>query len=271
MKKISLLLILCCLGCFGIHGQASETTSFHEALSKKASPSFRVGLLAEHIFSLKSRDLSGVNKDPENLHKISRNYKGVSLEVEPIEKLTLLTWLGVARYDLSAQGRDEWVSQHGKIMCEKRTSRSDFAYALGAKWTFLDSENYDLQLSSMYFRSKSLLKKDVIKSQSGRATFEDISSERVWVGEDKFNIDLVSHFKQMPIKPFMGISVNHLLVNFKGDAISDEPEMSLSLKGKRRLGLICGLEVPSIERVKFCLEGRLLSESSIRLKGEYSF
>lgn len=245
-------------------GNAADPVTYEDGISVvgKSDTAFRVGYIGDYVVD---RNLH-IKHTPHSKSELAmKDFQGAEFTVNMYDRFDVLGRVGYSQYN--TRWRTGTAGDTARV-----STRSDFAWALGAKAVLYQWDNTTFSVGGSYVQGNAKVDRAEITGGTGTPSLMHVSDSNVKQRERKWNVGATMGYQCESFAPYIGIQYIKDKVTFNKSSIAD-PSITLptKLENRRKLSAALGVGILAAKKASLNIEGRFIGESAVTLTGQARF
>ena len=250
-------------------GNPADPVIYEDGISMtgKSDMSYRLGYIGDFVMDRKLRIKHQKDTKTETAEK---DFNGAELTVNMYDRFDVFGRLGYSSYNT------RWLSPlFGTGTALRTSTRSDFAWALGAKGVLYQWDNTTVTVNGSYAQGNA--KVDRVEL-TGTSIISGLSSGLTHVTdlgvkqrERKWNLGASVGYQIENFSPYVGLQYIKDKCSFNHDGSIAQLKNLARLENRKKIGGVLGLGMTSGKKASLNIEGRFLGEIALALTGQARF
>ena len=244
-------------------GNAADPVIYEDGMSEagKSDTAFRVGYIGDYVVD---RNLQNKKSTYRKTEIAQKEFQGIEATVNLYDRFDVFGRVGYSDYN--TRWRTSTPGSTARV-----STRTDFAWALGAKAVLYQIDNMTMSVGGSYVQGNAKVDRAEI---TGAATNElmHVSADSIKQRERKWNVGATVGYQVDTFSPYIGLQYIKDKTTFNKDAVTIVPiALPSKLENRRKLSAVIGVGMLAAKKASLNLEGRFIGESAITLSGQARF
>lgn len=250
-------------------GNPADPVIYEDGISMtgKSDMSYRLGYVGDFVMDRKLRIKHQNNSKTEIAEK---DFNGAELTLNMYDRFDVFGRVGYSSYNTRWLTPDIAVGTVGTTA--RVATRSDFAWALGAKGVLYQWDNTTVTVNGSYAQGNAKL--DRAETTGTTPGFvAHVASQNVKQRERKWNLGASLGYQIENMSPYVGLQYIKDKSSFNNNhvMIGTNNVMLMRKENRKKIGGVLGLGMTSGKKASFNIEGRFLGEIALALTGQARF
>lgn len=252
-------------------GNPADPVIYEDGISMtgKSDMSYRLGYIGDFVMDRKLRMKHQKDTKTEIAEK---DFNGAELTVNMYDRFDVFGRLGYSN------DNTRWLTPDVAAGTSARVStRSDFAWALGAKGVLYQWDNTTVTVNGSYAQGNAKVHRAETTGATALTSVDylthDVASQNVKQRERKWNLGASLGYQIENMSPYVGLQYIKDKSSFNRDniMIGTTNTMLTRQENRKKIGGVLGIGMTSGKKASFNIEGRFLGEIALALTGQARF